>query len=326
MKITQLYVYPIKSLRGVSLSSSKLCSQGLLYDRQFMILQVQEDGSLKNMHVAHFPEMTLFHPSISDDSITVSYRKPLPLLIPESPAQNTTIEFPLVPEFSSMERIDVKMHSSPTVAYNMGQEYNNWFSECFGYKVVLAYLGDGKRQVLGTMSPNSQQKKSWLSSISSYVSGTSPDGLAFSDCAPFLVVSEASLQDVHPRLQGDEQFDLTKFRPNIVVDGENEWDEDFWGELQIRNSRVVLTANCGRCKSINIDYSTGRPGTGEGGTMLKKLMKDRRVDAGVKYSPVFGRYGFLSGRNEGPVEVGDEVVVSKRNSERTKFDWPGLMN
>ena len=75
---------------------------------------------------------------------------------------------------------------------------------------------------------------------------------------------------------------------NIVVDGDVAWDEDFWTELQVHSGdkqaaaapRLALTANCGRCRSINIDYDTGRVGEGEAGTLLKKLMKDRRVDAG----------------------------------------------
>lgn len=48
-------------------------------------------------------------------------------------------------------------------------------------------------------------------------------------------------------------------------------------------------------------------------------MKDRRVDKGMKYSPIFGRYGFLRGSAEASrtINVGDEAVVSKVNEERT---------
>ena len=160
-------------------------------------------------------------------------------------------------------------------------------------------------------------------------------------------------------------MDITKFRPNIVVAGaEGAWDEDFWGEVKIKLTegraskdeteaerggrgegdretvKMILTANCARCMSLNIDYSTGDYGEGESGKVLKKLMADRRVDPGSKWSPIFGRYGFLEGdgtvgkvggsntRSEKDgnvsVRVGDEVVVGKRNSERTVFVWPGL--
>jgi glycine hydroxymethyltransferase len=59
-------------------------------------------------------------------------------------------------------------------------------------------------------------------------------------------------------------------------------------------------------------------GTDESGTVLKKLMKDRRVDKGARFSPVFGRYSFLEPRGNGTnLRVGDEVVVAERGKERT---------
>jgi len=55
------------------------------------------------------------------------------------------------------------------------------------------------------------------------------------------------------------------------------------------------------------------------------LMKDRRVDEGAKYSPIFGRYGFVGRGSEGQsLIVGDDAGVTTRNVERTKFFWPGM--
>lgn len=84
-----------------------------------------------------------------------------------------------------------------------------------------------------------------------------------------------------------------------------------------------------RCTSLNVDYDTGKPGEGAKGEVLKALQKDRRVDPGHKYSPVFGRYGFLQRGEDGVVKdavlsVGDKVEVTKRNVERTVFRWPGI--
>ena len=124
-------------------------------------------------------------------------------------------------------------------------------------------------------------------------------------------------------------MEMYKFRPNIVVDGhaEDAWAEDFWAELRIgAENTLQLTGNCVRCVSLNVDYKTGKPAEGEEGNVLKRLMKDRRVDVGSKWSPVFGRYAFLGGRHSKGIviAVGDGVEVTRRNAERTVWDWPDL--
>ena len=346
MKISALYTYPIKSLRATALDSAVVTKHGFEYDRRFMILEVQKDDNGKttymNMHVAHYPEMVLFLTSLrqptkedgSDGNITVTYQPPR-----GSGKDEKTLSVPLVPATGQLQVIDVEMHKSPTKAYKMPAEYNDWLSSCFGFDVILAYLGEHLRPVLMSTSANRQKSASsnnaggWLSSItstaSSFIGGQEnqapeEERVTFADCAPYLVVSEKSMEGVFNRLPAEDkaEFDLIKFRPNIVVSGASEvWEEDYWGEVTIGGKTKIDTAqNCGRCKSINIDYATGQPGTGEAGNMLKKMMSDRRVDKGTKWNPIFGRYSFLAPGSDGNmISVGDEVVVSKKNAEHTDF-------
>ncbi|TAQ86457.1 hypothetical protein B7494_g5231 [Chlorociboria aeruginascens] len=90
----------------------------------------------------------------------------------------------------------------------------------------------------------------------------------FSDCA-LLIVTVSSLNGIHPRL-GTEKMILQKFRPDIVIDGEERWDEDIWEELTIEDkNQIKLTANCARCASLNVDLETGRQAKGEVGQVLK---------------------------------------------------------
>lgn len=297
-----------------------------------MLLHVQEESprKLKNMHVPDYPWMCLFHPSMQEDKIIVAYRAPG---VPETEPATSELEIPLLQStFANLKRVDVNMHYSPTTAYDMGDKYNCWFSEHFGFKVILAYYGGNTRQVLGNLpgkpanhvpKPRTSMSRI-LSSIPAIGPMLGPDDevIAFSDCAPYLVITEKSSEDVTSRLPGDVEMDITKFRANIVLKGSpTAFDEDFWGELLLGdNARIILTANCGRCVSLNIDYETGEVGTGRAGGVLKLLTKDRRVDPGMKYSPIFGRYGFLSKPSEGKVlSVGNQVVVSRRLEERTRF-------
>ncbi|KAL5355016.1 MOSC domain-containing protein [Aspergillus floccosus] len=389
MKISQLYVYPIKSLRPTRITEGTLTPRGLPYDRHFMLLKVESGregdaaSTLKNMQIAHFPEMALFQTDIDADAgtVVVTYNPPSSDGKEPKNASNR-IEIPLYPDVDELQlqRLDIDLHKSPTTGYDMGSRYNDWFSGCFGYPVVLAYLGPHSREVLGRFAPSKQKRvQSWNSPF--YMQGVGGlvflvgiclangmpfvksimdggmasttvlvpgiviailglgyyylfrhdkrDQITFADCAPYLVISETSVANVAGRLPDGIEMDLTKFRPNIVVSGaDTAFEEDFWSTLRIgrARTRLLLTANCLRCQSLNIDFSTGKMNSGAG-NMLKTLMRDRRVDPGVKYSPVFGRYSFLDPKcSEGKIRVGDEVVVEERALERTGFDWPGVTN
>ena len=329
----------------------------------------------KTMHVMKYTQMGLFRTSIvfptdsQPGKIIVTFRDP-------NSEKETQLEVPLEPETTDLPLVDVVMHESPCQGYDMGPQFNSWFSECFGFPVLFLYLGDSSinhRKVLGNVSPNAMSKNpavdnrdssSWsiLSTIKStasslyYGDGTTSSasnavdkGITFADCAPFLIVSNKSLEDVQTRLPPDDQMIMEKFRPNIVLAGAEEaWEEDFWGELSITpasdqrqkgdqpSSAVIvqLTSNCARCVSINVDFTTGRYGTTASGSILKKLNSFRRVDKGNPYSPVFGRYGFLmpiaqssEGKSTqestiealGTISVGDEVQVTKRIQERSHW-------
>ena len=312
-----------------------------------MLAKVHKDDSIKPRYMSHFNETTKL------ESMTITYYSELALFLQSINASYGTftveyrppggspdsIDIPLEPVVNDLKPVDVSLHQSPAQAYNMGETINTWFSKCCGFDVVLLYLGPNRRPVLGNLAPNAAAAKSqsWLSSVKSsmldYGTKEAKAQLSFADVAAYLVITEESLQEVSSRLSDGSQVDVTKFRPNIVVSGAPEaWDEDYWGTVSVMNgiegkgshekTDLVLTQNCARCVSINVDYDTGKAGKGGQGDVLKKMMKDRRIDKGSKYSPIFGRYGFLDPETSSEprsIAVGDEAIVSKRNAERTTF-------
>lgn len=440
------------------------------------------DGSveLKKMQLSSYPQCALFEQTIlsrqdGSKEVLVKWHAPAPTStgqpgqgveveeeeqaeqaekekLKRLEAETITVELDPPPRIEELQKVEVDLHGSPTTCYKVGEEYDRWFSERFGFEVVFVYLGDGKREVLGTSllppvkattsthshsqascsrrqsgqsTPQQQQQESgggvgggWLSTLTSIVSwfptvpisvpgfiaiqGEREDDdqeqhqqqhepkpwITFTDVAPLLITSESSLSHLSARLAPestssesteptthDPQVPMYKMRPNLVLDGAGEeaWAEDYWGELVITSTSTSsnkktkptktkttlhLTGNCARCTSLNVDYDTGKPAKGELGSVLKKLMKDRRVDPGMKWSPVFGRYAFVGesvrvsegsvseveesgsvergeegrerereqeqdeGEGEVWISVGDEVQVTRRNEERTVMDWP----
>ncbi|KAF7869972.1 hypothetical protein EAF04_004756 [Stromatinia cepivora] len=331
-----------QSLRGCSLPSATLTKEGFSYDRKFMLLKIHDKdskwGRYQNMHVTHHPEMVLFHTSIKDSTLYVTYHAPDSADSPNE--ERPTLEIELSPgTFSNLQQVKVDMHGSATTAYDMGTKYNEWFTKYFGYEVILAYAGSSRRLVLGNLPGRpatdgpmiltpTKKLLQCIPIINSLIPSQDDEKIAFNDLAPYLVITEASCDDVSSRLPGDTQMDITKFRANIIVSGSpSAYDEDYWGGLKFgsdKDKEIILTANCGRCKSINVDHEKGT-GASKAEGVLKLLMKDRRVDEGMKYSPIFGRYGFMGNEGEGKIlRVGDEVRVSKTNKERTRFHWPGI--
>ncbi|KAM0350259.1 hypothetical protein ACHAPU_003426 [Fusarium lateritium] len=330
MKVTQLWVYPIKGIRGIQVQSARLGPQGLGHDRRFMLCKVGDSGELTKIQLSSYPQCSLFATEIVGHLIRVKYLTPEEPLVPWQSALDTLLEIPIEPDFKELAKADINLHQSLVTAYRMGPACDAWFTACFGFDTALIYIGDGRRPVLGTFSPKAQHpSQSWLTLLLNYLPGfggasTEEDWLTFSDCAPYLFTTEESLNNVKARLSTCG-VDMTAMRPNIVLDGEAAWDEDYWAELSINNThKVALTKNCNRCTSLNVDYATGRTAQGERGTVLKKLMSDRRVDTGLQYSPVFGRYGFLtSGSSDNTiVSIDDHVKVTERRTERAVWDWP----
>ena len=53
LKITELNIYPVKSLRGISLNSAKVTDRGFQYDRRWML--IDDNGMF--MTQRDFPQM-----------------------------------------------------------------------------------------------------------------------------------------------------------------------------------------------------------------------------------------------------------------------------
>lgn len=137
------------------------------------------------------------------------------------------------------------MYNSACQGYDMGDVYAKFFTACLGFATRLVYLGSSRRSILGSVAPAAN------------VSPSSKAEISFADCAPLLITTRASLGALSERIPGEGQMDITKLRPNIVLAADEDdelepWEEDFWGEVEIAGHPVTLTANCARCKSINV--------------------------------------------------------------------------
>lgn len=334
MRIHSLHIHPIKSLLPISLPSASVTALGFPHDRTF-VLQRVDTATPEVLQIGSHAPLCLFAVSISQDNVT--------LTVTHCPTSKST-SFPLSPAPGELsDEITISLYNSSTPARLVGSEQDEFFSSLLGFPTRLVYLGTGKRKVLGNLPPANGNGGivNGLLEWTGLVSQQDEERyITFADHAPLLITSIRSLDAVAAKLP-DGAVTMERFRPNIVLapeEGEDvePYEEDYWGELRIADNKGVgetetaagavtlaITANCARCQSINVDFDTGGH-VDKDRQVLKMLSKDRRVDPGMKYSPVFGRYGFLVGSQEGILKVGDQVTVTKRLDERTVFRWPGV--
>lgn len=81
------------------------------------------------------------------------------------------------------------------------------------------------------------------------------DRVGFADGFPFLLVSQASVEDLGERL--GREVPVNRFRPNLVVEGCASFEEDGWGGLRIGEVGFRVAKSCSRCSIVMTDQDSG---------------------------------------------------------------------
>lgn len=130
------------------------------------------------------------------------------------------------------------------------------------------------------------------------------DEVAYPDCSPLLIISEASLKDLNTRLE--KKVKIQNFRPNIFVSDCGAFEEDNWEDILIGDVEMKGTVCCGRCILTTVDPDTGVLDRKE---PLETLKSYRLCDPSERHiyksSPLFGKYFAVD--KTGTIQVGDPV-------------------
>ena len=219
MKISQINIYPIKSLKGISLSEAIIEKRGLQYDRRWML--VDENGVFFTQR--EFPKMATIVISLSENGLEVSSDEFENLLISYLPTTD--------------EKIKVRVWQSICDAIVLENNINQWFSEVLQTNCRLVYMPDeSEREVNPLFNQND-------------------DIVSFADGYPFLIIGENSLVDLNSRLENE--IPMNRFRPNFVVQNSDAFAEDNWKKLSIGNTIFRTTKLCERCVITTVDQNGG---------------------------------------------------------------------
>jgi len=222
--LSGLYVYPIKSLGGISLQTAKLEESGLQYDRRWML--VDEEGIFITQR-KHF-KLALLKVNIADGKLSVSHKK--------SPAQN--ISFSL--DEDTGEQISVVIWNDTATAIEVNKTVSDWFSNFLEFKVRLVKMQAAEKRMVDPRYASNNEV------------------VSFADGYPCLIIGQSSLDGLNEKLE--EPILMNRFRPNFVFTGGEPHVEDSFKDFQIGQVLFSAVKPCARCVLITIDQQTGEKG------------------------------------------------------------------
>lgn len=224
ISVSALYIYPIKSCRGIEVRAFRLDDLGPQFDRRYMIV----DKSGQSITQRQEPRLALVTPSLQPTTLLVRAEGMQPLKLPLTPREDGRV-------------VEVAHFDHRGRAFDAGADASGWFSEWLGRECRLAYMPNAPvRQVSPEYAPE-------------------PAFTAFTDGFPELLFSSESLADLSARAK--VSLVPERFRPTIVVSGCEAYAEDTWRQIRIGDVRFDVVKPSSRCSVTTIDPATGERGS-----------------------------------------------------------------
>lgn len=266
MHVSSLHVYPIKSTAGVDLDSADVRPGGLRDDRRWMVV----DSSGRKITARERHRLLHVHPEPDGaGGLKLAYRDgslppisvPRPQHAPDVPVE--------------LSRLATATSSTP--------EADAWISEVAGEPARVVWLDDPVRRPIGPGH-----------------GGLPGEALSMADAGPVHLTTMSSLDRLNEWIvgTGGEPIPITRFRSNVVVDGDLEpFVEDGWRRVRIGGVTFRFGEHCDRCVLPTIDTDTLTTSKEPTRTLARHRRWDGKVWFGIRLIP----------EEYGPSRVGDEV-------------------
>ena len=244
MHVGELYVYPVKSLRGIALDRVSLDERGVRHDRRWMV--VDDDDVFITQREA--PRMALVDVALGPDALLLRAPGTEPLRVPlegEGPAAH------------------VRIWRDTVDSVRVSPEADAWLSAFLERPCRLVHMPDSSRRVV---NPQWVERERIV---------------GFADGYPLMLIGAGSLEDLNQRLvaRGGAPVPMRRFRPNIVVADSAPFAEDRWLHVRIGSIDVDIVKPCERCTITTVDIATGEKGV----EPLRTLSTYRKVGSNVLF-------------------------------------------
>lgn len=221
LSLSEIWIYPIKSLGGVPLTTTTILPKGLQYDRRWML--IDEEGVFMTQRV--YPAMALFKLSLETNYLHITHRD-----------QALKIPFSINTE----KKITTKVWDDTVTTLEADPHHSDWFADQLKMKCKLVYFPEHYHR------PVDPAYK------------INDDHVSLADGYPFLIIGQSSLHDLNNRLS--EPLPMNRFRPNFVFTGGEPYEEDEWRNFSIGTNNFIGVKPCSRCVMTTINQDTAVKG------------------------------------------------------------------
>ncbi|KAG5842204.1 hypothetical protein ANANG_G00175170 [Anguilla anguilla] len=218
--LTNIFLYPIKSCAALEVNEWPLGPQGLLYDRVWMVVNMNGVCLSQKQE----PRLCLICPQVHLDTknLSVNASGMNPIFVP---LDGSSEQYQAEPVHQS------KVCGDRVQTVDCGDRVAAWLSE---------FLGKPCRLI--RQSPNFTRDRR----------RDHKTGLGYRLPQELIIGRNGSGSYQH----FDVQQLIHRFRANLVIWGEEPFEEDEWTSLKIGSTLFKVAGQCGRCQMIGIDQST----------------------------------------------------------------------
>jgi len=237
--IESLHVYPVKSCAGIAVEQPLLSDTGLDHDREWVLVDPRDHFLTQRDE----PRLALVRTRLDAAHLVLEAADRAPLRVPldhEGPARIATV------------------WRSQNPAFDAGDEAAAWLSTFLGREVRLMRFDRAHRRL---------SNRDWTHEIEAPT--------LFTDGYPIMVLSRASVDDLSGRV--GREFDVNRFRPNIVLGDVAPYAEDRIREIDVGDVTLRLVKPCTRCVITTTDQATGARDGDEPLRTLKSYRFDRTL-------------------------------------------------
>lgn len=238
--VSQLFIYPVKSLGGIEVFSAMLTERGFQHDRRWMLVDAQ------NCFISQreLPELALLQVSIIDEGLKVTHKhNKEETIIPFEPQMN--------------DHVFVTIWDDVCMAQLVSETLNEWFTRILSFPCKLVYMPD-----------NTRRKVDLNYALNNEIT-------SFADGYPLLIIGQSSLDELNKKLT--EPLPIERFRPNIVFTGGAPNEEDILEHFTINEINFYGVKPCARCVIPTIDQQTAEKGKEPLKTLATYRLKNNNV-------------------------------------------------